>query len=255
MLILNLIRTKKTVNNKGDSCVTSKKVVVYGAGPYGRIFLADVRMYNKIEVVAFTVDKKYLKEITIDGIPVVEFEKVSEIYPPTEYDMIVVCGYTRMRNRKQMYLRAKNKGYNLINYISPGARIEGSFSMGDNNVVLSGAEIGMDGVMGNNNFINQNVYLAHQFHLEDHIIISAGCIIGGYSTIEELSFCGFGVKTEGFIHIGKECLVGMGSVVVRDINDYATAYGVPAREVSFHKESGVIIDEYKKLGKWNVINE
>lgn len=230
----------------------SRKVVIYGAGPYGRIFLADVLMYNKIEIVAFTVDATYLKEALVDGFPVVAFENVCDIYPPDEYDMIVVCGYTRMHNRKEMYVKAKNKGYKLINYISPGARIEGSFSMGENNVVLSGAEIGVDGVMGNNNFINQNVYLAHQFQLGNHIIVSAGCIIGGYSDIGDLSFLGFGVKTEGFTHIGKECLIGMGAVVVRDVNDYATAYGVPAREVSFHKETGVIIDEYKKLDKWNL---
>lgn len=224
-----------------------RKVIVYGAGPYGRIFLADVLMYNSITVEGFTVDREYLKEDQIDGLPVVAFEDVENVYPPELYDMIVVCGYTRMRNRKDMFLKAKSKGYHLINYISPGARIEGSLVMGENNVVLSGAEIGMDGVMGDNNFINQNVYLAHQFTLGNHIIISAGCIIGGYSHIEDLSFLGFGVKTVGFTHIGRECLVGIGAVVVKDVNDYATAYGVPAREVSYHKEEGVIIDEYKKL--------
>lgn len=227
-----------------------RKVVIYGAGPYGRIFLADVLMYNKIEIEAFTVDKLYMKEKQVDGFPVVEFENVDSIYSPDQYDMIVVCGYTRMRNRKEMFIKAKEKGYHLINYVSPGARIEGKFEMGENNVILSGTEIGMDGVMGDNNFVNQNVYLAHQFQLGNHIIISAGSIVGGYTHIEDLSFLGFGVKTVGFTHIGKECLIGMGAVVVKDVNDYAKAYGVPAREVSYHEEDGVIIDEYKKLTEW-----
>lgn len=224
-----------------------KKVIIYGAGPYGKIFLSEVNRYGIIDIAGFTVDMAFLKEEKIEGLPVVPFEEVDKIYPPKQYDMIVVCGYTRMRNRKEMYDKAKGKGYTLINYISPGAYLENEIQMGDNNIIFSGSEIGYDGEMGVGNIVRQNVYLGHEFIMGSHNIISVGCVIGGYSRISDLSFFGFSVTSSGFKNFGKECLVGMRSVVTRDVEDYATVYGSPAKVASYHEDTGVVIKE--KVGK------
>lgn len=220
-----------------------KKVVIYGAGPYGKLFFAEAERWGAIDIVGFTVDSAYLIENTVFGLPVVPFEEVEKIYPKEEYDMLVVCGYTRMRNRKEMYDKAKAKGYTLINYISPGAFLENEPEMGDNNVIFTGATIGHNGKMGSGNIIGQNVYLGHDFELQNHIIISVGCVIGGFSKIGSLSFFGFNVTAGGFKKFGEECLVGAGSVVVKDIEPYSKSYGNPARHASYHKETGVIINE------------
>lgn len=220
-----------------------KKIIIYGAGPYGKIFFSDVQRYGAIDVVGFTVDKIYLKEKNIEGLSVIPFEDVEKMYPPDQYDMIVVCGYSKMRNRKKMYDKAKAKGYKLRNYISPGAYLENKIEMGDNNIILSGSDVGYDGKMGSNNIINQNVYLAHEFVMGSHNILSYGCIIGGYSRIKDLSFFGFAATASGYKSFGKECLVGMRSVVTRDVEDYATVYGAPAKVVSYHRETGVVINE------------
>lgn len=222
-----------------------KKIIIYGAGPYAEIFFYDVINYGLdfLNPIAFTVDEKYMLSDNFCGLPVYAFEKIELLYPPQLYDMIVICGYTRMRNRKEMFDKAKYKGYKLINYISSQARIEKEFEMGENNVVLAGAEIGHDGKMGDNNYINQNCYLAHNFILGSHNIFSAGCIIGGFSEIGNLNFFGYSVTSSGFRKVGDECLIGMGSVLTRDVDSFVKVYGNPAHVISRHFETGVIIKE------------
>lgn len=222
-------------------------VIIYGAGPYGRIFLSEVRKHRILDIEAFTVDRDYLVAEVLDGLPVVAFEDVEKIYPPSKYDMIVVCGYTRMRNRIEMYEKAKKKRYSLINYISPESNIEGNLKMGDNNIIFGGVHIGFDGELGSGNIIRQNCYLGHNFFIGNHNIISVGAILGGYIIVGNLNFFGFRVTSSGFRKIGSENLIGMGSVLTKNIDSYCKVYGNPAHIHGYHEETGVIIDEYKLL--------
>lgn len=231
------------------------KVVIYGAGPYGRIFLSEVLTYNAFDCVAFTVDRAYLESNMIDGLPVVAFEDVETIYPPSSYRMIVICGYTRMRNRLEMYNKAKAKGYEFINYISPKAHIEGKLDMGDNNVIYSGCIIGHDGKMGSGNIIRQNCYIGHNFCIGNHNIISVGGIIGGYLEMGDLNFLGFRVTSSGFRRIGDENLIGMGSVLTKNVESFSKVFGNPAKVHGTHENTGVLIDEYALLQERNLLNE
>lgn len=220
-----------------------KKVVIYGAGAYGKLFFCEADRYGAIDIVAFTVDEEYLISEKEFGIPVVPFEMVESIYPPEEYDMIVLCGYTIMRNRPIMYNKAKAKGYQLINYISPKAMLETDIKMGDNNIIMANAIVGYDCVLGNDNVIRQGVYLGHESKVHNHSIISTGCLLGGRSTVEDMVFFGIGVTARGYITYGKESLIGVGSNVTKNVEPYATCCGNPAKTISYHEDTGVIVKE------------
>lgn len=220
-----------------------KKVIIYGAGAYGKLFFYEADRYGAIDIEAFTVDADYMRSERECGLPVVPFENVTEIYSPEKYDMLVLCGYTVMRNRAIMYERAKAKGYTLINYISPHAILENEIKMGDNNIIMANAIVGFDGIMGNGNVIRQNVYIGHQFVMEDHSIISTGCTLGGCSHIESLVFFGIGVTARGYINYGTESLVGVGSNVVKNVEPYCTCCGNPAKVIGYHRDTGVVVKE------------
>lgn len=95
--------------------------------------------------------------------------------------------------------------------------------------------------MGSDNIIRQNLYLGHNFMMGDHNILSVGCNIGGFCNIGSLCFFGLSVTIADRKNIGDECLLGMGSVVTKSIPAFATAYGCPAKVMSYHEETGVII--------------
>jgi acetyltransferase-like isoleucine patch superfamily enzyme len=49
--------------------------------------------------------------------------------------------------------------------------------------------------------------------------------------IEEGTWLGTNVVVVGNVHIGKQCVIGANSVVVRDVPDYSVAVGIPAKVV------------------------
>lgn len=220
-----------------------KKVIIYGAGAYGKLFFCEAEHYGAIDIAGFTVDESYMRSEREFGMPVVPFESVESIYPPDQFDMIVLCGYTVMRNRRAMYNRAKEKGYKLINYISPKAMLETDIQMGDNNIIMANAIVGYDCVLGNDNVIRQNVYLGHESTIGNHSIISTSCTLGGRSTIEDLVFFGIGVTARGYVTYGKESLIGVGSNVIKNVEPYATVCGNPAKVLGYHEDTGVIVRE------------
>lgn len=223
-----------------------RKVVIYGAGAYGKMFFYEVARSGAIDIVAFTVDSAYLNMEKECGLPVVPFEEVTKIYPPEEYDMAVLCGHAVMRNRAMMYNKAKAKGYRLINYVSPNAMLENEIKMGDNNIIMANVILGYNGVMGSNNIVHQNTYIGHEFEIENHSVIGTSCTLGGRCHFEDLVFMGMGVTARGYVRYGRESLIGIGSNVVKDVEAYCTCYGNPARVRGYHRDTGVMVNELKR---------
>ena len=54
-------------------------------------------------------------------------------------------------------------------------------------------------------------------------------IIAGEVKIGELSFIGIGSSIVQSVNIGRNCVLGAGSVVVSDFKDNSLGYGVPAK--------------------------
>jgi acyl-[acyl carrier protein]--UDP-N-acetylglucosamine O-acyltransferase len=65
----------------------------------------------------------------------------------------------------------------------------------------------------------------------------------GFRVLEKRCNIGAGSVVRQMITIGSKSIIGSGSVVVKDIEPYSKSYGNPARHASYHKETGVIINE------------
>jgi sugar O-acyltransferase (sialic acid O-acetyltransferase NeuD family) len=227
------------IHNKGD-IAKMKKVVLYGETILRKMLFYDGLGRNDFQIACFCVDRDYWKDNTFLGLPLISFEDVESMYPPKEYDMIaLMAGYTGMRIRNSMYLKAKEKGYTMRNYISPKADITPEVTLGENNIILGHTHIGLAGMMGNNNLIRQNVYLGHDFNLGNNIVITAGCNIGGNSVIKDNCYIGLGSTIKNNITLEEETLVGAGSVVIRNSEPYSTNVGNPSRVIGYHKEEGI----------------
>ncbi|MBR3722616.1 MAG: NeuD/PglB/VioB family sugar acetyltransferase [Selenomonadaceae bacterium] len=220
-----------------------KQLVIYGAGAFADVFFYEVQQTKQAEIVAFAVDEEFMNgDNTHQGLPLVSFEKCDNIYSPKSYDMLVLCGYTKMRKREEMFNKAKNKGYSLPNYLSKNAVIEGGTVFGENNIVLSNVVLGHDGIMGDGNIIRQNTYIGHQFDIKSHTIVSAGVTIGGNCEVGSMTFIGLAATILNSKKVGNECLIGAGAVVTKDVEDYSKCIGSPARVCGSFRETGVILE-------------
>jgi sugar O-acyltransferase (sialic acid O-acetyltransferase NeuD family) len=216
-----------------------KKIVVFGISILSQMLFYDAAGRKDFEIACFTVDKEYLNGSEFSGLPLVDFQDIDRLYPADEYDMIVVLGERHMRNREKAFLRAKEKGYLLRNYVSPKADFSPEIRLGENNLILAFSHMGIGGSLGNNNMVRQNVYMGHNFMVGDHNFISPGCNIGGFSTIKNKCYIGLGATIINSITIEEETLVGAGAVIIKNTEPFSKNVGNPSRVIGYHKEEGI----------------
>ncbi len=215
------------------------EVILYGNSTLSQMVFYDA-CGSSFKIAGFAVDSAYLDAPTCCGLPQVDFTEVEAIFPPSRYDMLAVLGgYSDMRARDSHYRRARDKGYQLRNYISERADITNTVVFGDNNIILGSSHIGINGSMGKNNIIRQNVYLGHDFRIGDNCYIGPGCNIAGNCNIADTSYIGIGATIINNTIIAKESLIGAGSVVIRDTEAYSKNVGNPARIIGYHREEGI----------------
>ena len=82
----------------------NKKLVIVGAGEMGEIAYEYFTEDSEYEVVAFAVESVYRDTDTLRDLPVIEFEKIKEIYPPDHYYVFVAVTYVKLnRARRRLF--------------------------------------------------------------------------------------------------------------------------------------------------------
>src|SRR5262249_37441755 len=95
------------------------QLVIFGAGDIARLAHYYFTRDSDHTVAAFTVDSAYRSGETFLELPLVDFERVTQTYPPSEYSMFIALSYARMNKvRAEKYHQAKAIGYHLLSYIS-----------------------------------------------------------------------------------------------------------------------------------------
>ena len=82
--------------------------------------------------------------------------------------------------------------------------------------------------------ISMNALVAHHNHLHKGTFISTGVNFGASISAQENTYIGIGATIMTGLHcLGKDCVVGAGAVVIRDVPDNAVVAGVPAKIIKY----------------------
>ena len=120
---------------------------------------------------------------------------------------------------------------------SAGKAFEGWVTIGDNNVISelvtiqAPLEHGKQTVIGSNNIIMAHSHIGHDATIGDNCEISTGSIVGGYARIENGAKLKLSTTIRNRKVIGENAVVGMGSVVVKNVEPNTTVVGVPAKPI------------------------
>lgn len=85
-------------------------------------------------------------------------------------------------------------------------------------------------IIGQGTKINNLSHIAHNVVIGKHCSIMAQSYIGGSSKIGDYSWIAPCACLRDGIEVGKNALVGMGSVVTKNVSDGQVVFGVPAKE-------------------------
>lgn len=110
----------------------------------------------------------------------------------------------------------------------------GPVRIGSRNVFREGIAIhagyASETVIGDDCFLMNKTYIAHDCHLGDGVTMAAGSVMGGHTHVGDGANLGLNAAVHQRAVVGPGAMVGMGSVVTerRPIPPHAKAFGSPA---------------------------
>jgi sugar O-acyltransferase (sialic acid O-acetyltransferase NeuD family) len=209
-----------------------RKLVIVGDSAFAEVAFEYFNRESHYEVVAFAVEKAYLKRDQLMGVPVVAFEQLSDRFAPENHEVYVAIVYTQLnRLRTRLARAAKEAGYTLASFVSPLAFVWPNVTLGEhcfifeNNVVQAFVTIGDNVVLWSGN------HVGHHSKIGDNVFVSSHVVISGFCDIGANSFLGVNVAVGNNINIAKDCWINPGVVISQNTKE-GELYRSPECEVA-----------------------
>ena len=214
----------------------NKKLIIIGNTSNAKLAHYFFTNDSEYEVVAFSVNEKYILEKSFCGLPVVPLEKIEKTHAPGSYDCFVAVGYNKMNKiREQLYGEVKAKGYTLPNYISSRCSFLTQEKIGDNNLILEDNTIQPFVKIGNNNVFWSGNHIGHDGSIGNNNFITSHVVVSGFVTIKNNCFLGVNATLRDAITIHNETLIAAGAIIMKDTVEKGVY--LPARSVMHDKKS------------------
>lgn len=208
------------------------KVIIFGVQDFAQLAKFYLQHDSEHEVVAFSVHQRYLPEQpTFEGLPVIAFEDVEKTYAPSEFKFFAPMSPSRMnRLRESVYQQIKQKGYEMISYVSSKATIFEGVPIGDNCFILEDNTIQPFTSIGNNVVLWSGNHIGHHSVIKDHVSFTSQVVLSGHCVVESFSFFGVNATIRDRIHVAEGSFIAMAAAVTKDTQPWGVYKGNPAQK-------------------------
>ncbi len=204
-------------------------IVIFGSGALAELAHYYFTHDSSYTVVGFCLDRDYIRTETLFGLPVVPFDTVENVFDPENHALFVAVGYTQLNSvRAKKCTEAKEKGYTLATYISSSA-INWSAKVGENCFVLENVVLQPFIKLGKGSIIWAGAVLSHHSVIGDYCYVSPSTTISGSVRMGDYCFLGANSTIKDQVTIASKVIVGMGSIVTRDLLRSGVYKGSPAK--------------------------
>jgi len=213
-----------------------KQVLLVGAGEFALIAHEYFTYDSDYEVVGFCVNNEYKNAETLNGLPVIDYEKISETAPPGSLDIFVAVPASNLnRLRKKFYLELKQMGYSFASYQSSKAFVWRNAKVGENCFIFEANVVQPFVTIGDNCVLWSGNHIGHRSVIGNHSFLTSHVVVSGYCSVGEGCFLGVNSTLTDNISIGDYSILGAGSVLNRDALPESIYVGSPARVLAGRK--------------------
>lgn len=193
-----------------------QKIIIWGTGQISDVVTHFIRRDASHEIVAYCIDRAWMEASVHNGLPVVAFEDIKTVYPPSEVKLLFPISFRKLNTiREDKFNKAKQMGYDFVSYISRNAICDAS-KIGENVIIFDGAIINPFVKIGNNCIIWSQSHIGHHSTVGDNCFIAsartAGCV-----KVQNNCFLGVGSVICDTLTIGDHSIIGGGVVVTKDL--------------------------------------
>lgn len=214
-------------------------LAIYGGGGLGREVLELAKQINQMqfrwEQIIFVDD--VISDNVINGSPKYSFDNFSKKYSSDDVRFTIALGEPKLR--KKLCDKVIEHGYNLDTLIYPNVHIPETSSIGNGVVINANCVISCNAEICDNVFLQPFCVVGHDSKVGASCVCSAYSLICGNCIIGQETYIAVHASIKEKCTIGSDCIVGMGSMVFRDVPDGMIVLGNPARALKTNDEGKV----------------
>lgn len=203
------------------------KLGIYGSGGLGREIYEIAIRRNLVS--SSWDDIIFIDDINPEGeyfgTKRVNFETFKSFQD--NYEFVIAVGEPSIREK--LFNKLIENDCKLTILIDPTAVISSTAHINKGTIVCEFSTIHTGVVLGQNTLIQPFCDLGHDIKVGNHSVLSPHCAPGGNVIFGERVFIGMQSSILELLTIGNDAIVGMGSVVYRDVLAGTTVLGNPAR--------------------------
>jgi len=208
----------------------NKRLIIIGDSAFAQIAYEYFQYDSDYEVIAFSVERAFLKKTELFGIPIVEFETLQENFSPESHSIFVALTYHAFnRTRTRLYEESKVKGYKIATYISSRAFLWRNVEYGENCFIFENNTVQPFVKLGNNVILWSGNHIGHHSVIHDNCFISSHVVISGFCEIGANAFIGVNAALSNNLKIANDNFIGMGAVIISDTEENQIYVGNPAK--------------------------
>jgi sugar O-acyltransferase (sialic acid O-acetyltransferase NeuD family) len=196
---------------------------LYGAGGHSKV-ITDILQSLGIAVIGVFDDQP--ADAKLPSLVINSGIRQGKPFPDLDAPLIISVGDNA---RRAELARMIDTTYGQA--IHGTAIISAQASIGGGTVILQGAIVQSSAQIGQHVLVNTAASIDHDNVIGDYAHISPHATLCGHVQVGEGTHIGAGAIVIPSIRIGRWCSIGAGAVVIRDIPDFATAVGNPARVI------------------------
>lgn len=212
---------------------TQRELLVLGCGGFARETAEAVRAINSASPTwnlrGFLDDRAELQGASVAGLPVLG--PIELVHEHREAAFVIATGrpdnYTS-RRRIQERLGLDPSRYATI--IHPTASVGSSCQVGAGTVLLAHADLTAGVLVGRHVAVMPQVVLPHDSRVDDFATLASGVRLGGACHVREGAYIGSAACLRENVEVGPWAMVGMGSIVTRNVPSERLWRGSPARD-------------------------
>lgn len=180
--------------------ILKQRIVLIGAGDFGKQILSYINTINKYIVVGFFDDKKKLGS-SFENIPIIgNVDDIISKYNEGLFDCAFISiGYKWFDVRENIYNRLKYH-VPLANIISPLATVK------------------KNAILGEGILITDNAYVSETAIIEDNVCITLGSTVNHGCIVKKHTFFSTNVSLAGNVIIGEKCFIGIGCTIADGVS-------------------------------------
>lgn len=202
----------------------SKNILVIGAGGHAKSVIDALISCGEYEKIALLEDFGACEVLGFNVIgKVSEAGKFLDEYK----NAVVAVGDNEYRLKTMNEL--KRIGFNFPVIKHKTAYLSRFSTICDGSVLLANSVVNANTKIGRGVIINSSVTVEHDCEISDGVHLSPNSVLCGVVFVGAGTWIGSGATVIDHIIIGKNSIIGAGSVVIRNIGDNVTAYGNPAK--------------------------